>query len=111
MNLQQIPGHGELGEKIRSCFIAKEGCLIVGTDVSGFELRLLTEFSQEPLWIQIFNVGGDLHSELCTKTFSISIEDVKKPFPGKPDLNYRFVQKTVNFMLSYGGLHKNILSL
>ena len=35
-------------------------------------------------------------------TFNIPIERVKDPFPPKPDLNYRFVQKTVNFGLSYG---------
>ena len=101
-NLLQIPAHGDLGEKIRSCFIAKEGNMLITTDVSGFELRVLTEFSQDPLWLEIFNDGKDLHSELCAKTFNIPIEDVKKPFPHKPDLNYRFVQKTINFGLSYG---------
>lgn len=101
-NLQQIPSHGKLAEEIKACFIAKEGYKIVSTDVSGFELRIIAEYSQDPTWLKVFNNGEDLHSVLCAMTFNIPIEDVKKPFPFKPDLNYRFVQKTINFGLSYG---------
>jgi len=94
-NLQQIPAHGVLGEKIRSCFIARPGHVLVTTDVVGFEARIVTEFSQDPLWLSIYNEGKDLHSEVCTKLFGIPLSDVKKPFPPKPDLTYRFVAKTI----------------
>lgn len=67
-----------------------------------FELRIIAEYSQDPLWVNTFNNDGDLHSILCTETFGIPIEDVKKPFPPKPDISYRFLQKTLNFGLSYG---------
>ena len=66
------------------------------------ELRLIAEFSQDPTWINIFNSGKDLHSELCALTFNIPIGSVKDPFPGKPDISYRFLQKTINFGLAYG---------
>ncbi len=101
-NCQQIPAHSELGRKIKSCFIPKDGYKFVSADYSGFELRIIAEYSQDPLWLKTFNEDGDLHSILCSETFGISIDDVKKPFPPKPDISYRFLQKTINFGLSYG---------
>ena len=97
MNLQQIPAHSELGRRIKGCFIASEGYKLVSADYSGMELRIIAEYSQDPLWIKTFIDDGDLHSILCAETFDIPIEDVKKPFPPKPDISYRFLQKTVNF--------------
>jgi DNA polymerase-1 len=69
------------------------------------ELRIIAEFSDDKLWIDAFNNGKDLHSELCAVTFNIPIDDVKKPTPFKPDIKYRDVQKTLNFGLAYGMSH------
>jgi DNA polymerase-1 len=96
-NLNQIPAKGELAKIIRSCFISREGYSIVGGDYSGMELRLIAEFSQDPVWVTAFREGKDLHSVLCAMTFDIPITDVKKPFPLKPEMTYRDVQKTINF--------------
>lgn len=101
-NLNQIPSRGELAKVIRSCFIPKPGYKIVGGDYSGMELRIIAEFSLDPVWINAFKDNKDLHSELAALTFGISVDDVIKPFPPKPDLKYRDVQKTVNFGLAYG---------
>lgn len=102
-SLLNIPAHGDLAEAIKNSFIAEEGYVLIDSDFSGIELRIIAELSQDPLWINTFNEGGDLHSILCSKTFGIPLEDVKKPFPYRPEVNYRFVQKTANFMLAYGG--------
>jgi DNA polymerase-1 len=96
-NLLQIPSHSTLGRKIKSCFIASEGYKLVSSDLSGAELRLIAEYSGDPLWVKTFIDDDDLHSILCCETFGIPIEDVKKPFPPKPDISYRFLQKTINF--------------
>jgi len=102
-NLAQIPSKGELGKTIRSGFIpSTKDYVIVGGDYSGMELRIIAEFSQDPLWIKTFKEGGDLHSVLCAETFGIDIKDVKKPFYANPDITYRDVQKTINFGLAYG---------
>lgn len=101
-NLNQIPSKGELGKQIRNCFIPKEGYKIVGGDYSGMELRIIAEFSQDPLWINSFLNGEDLHSVLCAATFDIPITDVKKETPFKAGITYRDVQKTINFGLAYG---------
>lgn len=101
-NVNTIPSKGELGKKIRSYFIPADGCKIVGGDYSGMELRIIAEISQDPLWLKVFREGGDLHSVLCAETFDIPIEDVRNPFPPKPEMTYRDVQKTINFGLAYG---------
>lgn len=101
-NVNQIPARGELGGQIRSAFIPKAGSVIVGGDYSGMELRIIAALSKDPLWVNAFRDGEDLHSVLCAKTFDIPITDVKKPFPEKPEKTYRDVQKTINFGLAYG---------
>jgi len=101
-NCQQLPSHGELAEKIMSAIIAEKGKVLVTSDVGQFELALIAEYSQDPLWLEIFKSGKDLHAELCSKVFKIPIEKVRDPFPMKPDLTYRYVSKTISFGLSYG---------
>jgi DNA polymerase I-like protein with 3'-5' exonuclease and polymerase domains len=102
-NLLNIPSQGPYAKRIRSSFVAKPGYKIVGGDYSNFELRIIAEFSKDPLWLKVFNEGGDLHAELCCRTFNISVEDIHKAFPLKPVSTYRAVQKTIDFMLAYGG--------
>jgi len=99
-NLQQIPAHSTLGRKIKACFKSREGYKLVSADYSGFELRVIAELSQDDLWLKTFREDKDLHSILCCETFGISIEEVKNPFPPKPDISYRFLQKTLNFGLN-----------
>lgn len=107
-NLQQIPARKEY----LACFTAPSGYKIVGADFSGQELRLIAQGSQDPLWLDAFNNGRDLHGELAALIFNIPLEDVKK----KPEFVYvgetkvylrgkspRDVTKTINFMLAYGG--------
>lgn len=101
-NMQQIPSRTELGGQMRSCFVAEEGYKMVGGDYSGCELRIIAEFSQDPIWVNAFLDGKDLHSELCAATFNIDIKDVKTATPFKPELKYRDVQKTIDFGLAYG---------
>lgn len=102
-NLAQIPSKGSLGKTIRQGFIPRnDNYVLVGGDYSGMELRIIAEFSQDPLWVKAFREGGDLHSILCSETFDIPLEDVKKPFYANPDITYRDVQKTIDFGLAYG---------
>lgn len=101
-NFQQLPSHGELANRIMSAIVTEEGKVLVTSDVGQFELALIAEYSQDPLWLSIFKQGKDLHAELCSRVFKIPIERVKDPFPIKPDLTYRYVSKTISFGLSYG---------
>lgn len=107
-NLQQIPARKEY----LACFTAPEGYKIVGADFSGQELRLIAQGSQDPLWLDAFNNGRDLHGELAALIFGVDISSVKeKPefvFVGQTKVflrgkSPRDVTKTINFMLAYGG--------
>lgn len=106
-NLQQV----KRGSDYRSCFIATEGCKILGFDYSNQELRIIAAASGDPLWIDCFKRKGDLHSELCQLVFDISADKVKEPFPFNPKLSYREVQKTIDFMLAYGGSEHKLASV
>jgi DNA polymerase-1 len=101
-NLNQIPSKGETAKKIRSCFIPEEGNVFVGGDYSGMELRIIAEFSQDPIWLEAFDNGEDLHSKLCSIVFNIPIENVKNESHYKKGVSYRDIQKTINFGLAYG---------
>lgn len=59
-----IPIHGIPGTStMRNAFVAREGYLMVKCDYAGEELRIVSNLSMEPVWIQEFLEGdGDLHS-------------------------------------------------
>lgn len=101
-NTNQIPARGKFGPIIRSAFTAPKDYKIVGGDYSAMELRELAQFSKDPLWLDIFNKGKDLHSVLCAETFNISADKVRNPYPNNPTITYRDIQKTINYGLAYG---------
>lgn len=102
MNLQQIPARGELAGIIRGAFPASEGYKMVCADYSGFEVAIIAEFSDDGVWLDALNHNKDLHGELCSRTFNIPLSDVRKPFPLKPDMSYRDIQKILTFGVAYG---------
>ena len=68
-NAQNLPHEDD----VRACFIADppdaeepEGYSIITIDMSGAELRILSELAQATSWINAFNAQQDLHS-LCTE--------------------------------------------
>jgi len=92
-NMQNIPAKVEY----RNCFTVREGFKMVSCDFAGQELRLTAHGSNEPLWVDAFNNGEDLHSKVAAMVFNIPLEDVRN----KPDFlrgkSYRDAAKTVNF--------------
>ncbi len=109
-NLNQIPSKGDLAKQIRASFIPTKGYKLVGGDYSSFELAIIAEFSKDPLWINTLKAGKNLHTELCAATFDINTKDVETPFPPKPDITYRDVQKTVDFGLAFGMSYMKLAS-
>ena len=100
-NLQQIPSKGPLAMKMRAAFKSEhEDDVIITADYSNFELRIIAEGSQDPLWLKIFNEGGDLHSTIASEVFDCPIEDVKTE--SLNGVSYRNIAKTINFGLAYG---------
>lgn len=93
-NLQNIPVRGEFGPRMRACFIASPGNLLVSADYSQVELRILAHLAKEPILTESFQNGEDIHSRTASLLFDVPPASVT---PGQ-----RRHAKTINFGLIYG---------
>jgi DNA polymerase I-like protein with 3'-5' exonuclease and polymerase domains len=91
-----IPGTSNL----RTCFVAREGYVMVKCDYAGEELRVVTNLSGEKVWIKEFTEGeGDLHA-ITARAFFPGYDTEKDKEKKK---GYRKAGKMANFALVYGG--------
>jgi DNA polymerase I-like protein with 3'-5' exonuclease and polymerase domains len=88
-NMQNI----ERGE-VRECFTAQQGKVLIVADYSQIELRLAAAIAPEPLMIESYNSGADLHVRTAGIILSKADEAVT------PD--ERRLAKGINFGLLYG---------
>ena len=93
-NLQNIPVRSEDGRRIRSAFIAAEGCKLISADYSQIELRLMAHISQDESLLAAFAAGADIHRRTAAEIFQVKEEQV--------DVSQRRAAKAVNFGLIYG---------
>jgi len=93
-NLQNIPIRTELGREIRSAFVAPEGQLLVSADYSQIELRVLAHLSGDPLLLEAFQTGQDIHTRTAMEIFDLSADAVTR--------EHRTRAKAVNFGVIYG---------
>ncbi len=98
-DLQRTPVKTQEGRRIREAFVAqplKDGTRtkIVDADWSQIELRLLAHFSGDPLLVDSFAHGADVHRRTASQIFGKPEEQIDK--------REREVGKTVNFATIYG---------
>ena len=93
-NLQNIPMRTALGREIRAAFIPREGWKLLVADYSQIELRLLAHFSDDPLLLEAFRNGEDIHTRTASEVLGVS------PMLVTPDA--RRAAKAVNFGIVYG---------
>jgi DNA polymerase-1 len=93
-NLQNIPIRTELGRGIRAAFIAEPGHVLITADYSQIELRLLAHFSSDPLLVEAYRRGDDIHTLTASQVFDVP------PLMVTPD--HRRQAKVVNFGIVYG---------
>ena len=93
-NLQNIPIRTELGRGIRAAFIAEPGHVLLTADYSQIELRLLAHFSHDPLLVEAYRRGDDIHTLTASQVFGVP------PLMVTPD--HRRQAKVVNFGIVYG---------
>ena len=103
-NLQNIPIRTQLGRGIRAAFIAEPGHVLLTADYSQIELRLLAHFSRDPLLVEAYRRGDDIHTLTASQVFGVP--------PLMVTADHRRQAKVVNFGIVYGlsafGLSQNL---
>lgn len=91
-NLQNIPIRTELGRDLRKVFIPEENHVLLASDYSQIELRVLAHMANEQTLIKAFKDGEDIHSITGKQIFE------------KDEItsNERRIAKAVNFGIIYG---------
>ena len=93
-NLQNIPVRTAVGREIRAAFIAAQGNKLMSADYSQIELRLMAHFSQDPLLLDAYRTGKDIHTLTAAEVFEVD--------PATMDKETRARAKAVNFGIVYG---------
>jgi len=94
-NLQNIPIRTDLGREIRKAFVPSDADrVLLSSDYSQIELRIIAHISKDPGMIEAFKQGIDIHTATASKVWGVPIEEVDKDMRRKA--------KTVNFGIIYG---------
>jgi DNA polymerase-1 len=92
--LQNIPIRTELGRQIRAAFVAEPGKVLLAADYSQIELRVMAHFSNDPVLIEAFRNGEDIHARTAQEVFGVG--------PLAQTAEHRRAAKAINFGIIYG---------
>ncbi|MFQ5670655.1 MAG: DNA polymerase I [Acidobacteriota bacterium] len=93
-NLQNIPARGEIGREIRRAFIPADGAVLLVADYNQVELRILAHLSGDPVLLQAFRSGEDIHTRTAAEIFGVDDSLVTREM--------RQRAKAINFGILYG---------
>lgn len=93
-NLQNIPVRTELGREIRAAFVAEKGKILLSADYSQIELRIVAHFSKDPVLVEAFQNGEDIHARTAQEVFGVG--------PLAQQADHRRAAKAINFGILYG---------
>lgn len=93
-NLQNIPIRTELGQLLRTAFVAKEGCKLISADYSQIDLRAVAHVSGDKKLIEAFQRGDDIHKLTAAEVNKVTLSQVTETM--------RRNAKALNFGIIYG---------
>jgi len=101
---QTIPKHTKWAKRLRECYIAPPGHLVVERDYNQGELRVFACLANEMVMISSYLKGMDLHSVTSGKFSGYTYEQMMNLSKTDPDLfaSIRQLGKAGNFGLIYG---------
>jgi DNA polymerase-1 len=94
-NLLAMPNHGKFAGRFREGFVSGDGHVLGSWDLSQIELRVLAHLSQDPVLLNAFRTGQDLHAKLAQRIFGGVEADHKKG-------TTRLAAKAINFGIPMG---------
>jgi len=90
-NLQNIPVRTAEGRRIRAAFVAPPGHRLISADYSQIELRVLAHLSGDPVLVDAFTRGEDIHARTAADVFGTL-----------PPAEGRRLAKVINYGIVYG---------
>src|SRR2546425_2976082 len=94
-NLQNIPIRTDWGQRVRRAFVpGVPEDVLLSADYSQIELRILAHMTDDPLLLESFSQGEDIHARTAAEVFGVPRADVSA--------NQRRMAKVVNFGILYG---------
>ncbi|MEO2168197.1 MAG: DNA polymerase I, partial [bacterium] len=93
-NLQNIPVRTEEGRRIRHAFVAGPGQVFLAADYSQIELRVLAHLTEDPVLVEAFGKGEDIHRRTAAEVFDVD--------PVFVSVDMRRQAKVINFGILYG---------
>ena len=94
-NLQNIPIRQAFGRQLRKAFVPSDPeHTLVGADYSQIELRVLAHMARDPVLIEAFNNGEDIHRTTAANVLGVPREEIT--------IEERSRAKAVNFGVIYG---------
>ncbi len=93
-NLQNIPIKTELGQFLRTAFVAEDGCKLISADYSQIDLRCVAHVSNDKKLIEAFHRGDDIHKITAAQINDVNLSQVTEKM--------RSAAKALNFGIIYG---------
>lgn len=94
INLQNLPSRGPHGKKLKSAIIAPPEHVLIDTDSSQIEARVLAWFAEQGDLIEAFEKGDDVYKKMASAIYGKPIDQISK--------SERFVGKTTILGCGYG---------
>ncbi|MDQ4064921.1 MAG: DNA polymerase I, partial [Actinomycetota bacterium] len=93
-NLMNIPIRTEIGKQIRRAFVPESGHQLLSVDYSQIELRVMAHLSGDPILLEVFEKGEDIHTATAMRVFALDASVLTT--------KHRSTAKMINYGLSYG---------